>query len=823
MPINDVIAEILQGRNTRTTTFDKYVDDIEKIRDKIKIIDNITENGDPEAWSRVLNNNKDAKDSWSSLCEIKERLHKKLDELWGANGGLLFESYKRSKREYLNVGCIGPWRQGKSLNIAQLTGLDEWIIPRSQFGECTGTTINVFNGEEKVWNGNEYTPNGTNKAIISFYTIAEIVEAIGEYLTICGFIDNCTANNIDELRGECERLYKEYQYIAVDPAHMGYKKKLINYLKEVEDYADVLGNEQMEIDLNPDNKECDENKRSLRAYTSYYTLPDDEYMGNAVESYKVLAVKNVNIYTKFSVCGEEIGEIQFVDTPGIGEPRIGVKKALAKALREDLDIAIALKKVTIGIDNSKSFDFHRILNENTQGRDPEQWIYYLFNIMDNGENLIALTKAPIIKDLNDDHNVGLGNEVKGFLMPNNHIANIDILNDEEALQCFFYSILGSTVETILSTDQKFYKDTDNAYNELIGINNEFESAIYNTTKSLPRFDKQEEIDRLLVSVREAFLTENNEELNIDNPIGGSLNDEPVGFRLIECLKGRNAIAEIENQLRNYNSKTPLDKYKYLMELIKTAISTEIKRKITPYVEQGTTYNLVYMTIRRKLGESLFEQIKNRINIDGVIMNISNKKDVLLDIFKNEGRLNFITAEYNQKWITAFIDQLRDKVEYKNLYAFLCNYNNIEIDNADIVTNTIRTSIFNIINKRYDTYTINVENPGTDIESELAKVYSESLYQKENAVKDEENTHFTNEAKGLIENIISQSVTNNSVFITTLLNGGGIGDPNVCLEELRQFYGENYDVIFANDEMRPQREIVNRWRIETAPEYIPNEV
>ncbi|GIW92564.1 MAG: hypothetical protein KatS3mg110_0605 [Pirellulaceae bacterium] len=75
--------------------------------------------------------------------------------------------HKRLNRPRVTVVAVGRLRQGKSRFLQELTGLNEEVIPVSNRGACTGTTLVVATGE-----------TGQDEAEVTYYTQSELLEYV---------------------------------------------------------------------------------------------------------------------------------------------------------------------------------------------------------------------------------------------------------------------------------------------------------------------------------------------------------------------------------------------------------------------------------------------------------------------------------------------------------------------------------------------------------------------------------------------------------------------------------------------------------------------
>lgn len=183
MSIQSQIDQIITNRRNNQGEFERYYEKVLSMQDFVRNIISFKENS---GWRTIVEDNDKLKIEWESLSNYVDELNGLLKLLVNGNAGCLIECLQRVKRPYLNIGCVGPWRQGKSTVISQLTNLSDYVIPRSKFLTCTGTTINVFNGNQVIWDGTQYVEKDGNKAVIYFHSLNSVCKTINDYLTELG-------------------------------------------------------------------------------------------------------------------------------------------------------------------------------------------------------------------------------------------------------------------------------------------------------------------------------------------------------------------------------------------------------------------------------------------------------------------------------------------------------------------------------------------------------------------------------------------------------------------------------------------------------------
>ena len=127
MTIRQQIESIIANRQKYQPEFVRYFEEVSKMRDFVNGVNGFKAN---PGWLTMVNCNDKLKKEWDSLVSEAEKLQAQLQVLCDGDNGSLTECLKRVKRDYLNIGCVGPWRQGNSTVISKLTNLSDYGIPR---------------------------------------------------------------------------------------------------------------------------------------------------------------------------------------------------------------------------------------------------------------------------------------------------------------------------------------------------------------------------------------------------------------------------------------------------------------------------------------------------------------------------------------------------------------------------------------------------------------------------------------------------------------------------------------------------------------------
>ena len=217
----------------------------------------------------------------------------------------------RFSRNHVHMSFVGRARQGKSLVMQQISGLEGDIIPSSDGGHCTGAKSIITNLDTQ-----------SVVADIQFYRADEVVSIVNDYLKgIFGEMEP-QIRQVSEIPGLSRRNLQE----KLDPknaaanSHWEHLQKYIEHIGEFEAY---LGEgERKTITVSADE---------IESYVAQYKNdnPDELY-------YKYLGVKEADIHCRFPAY-EICGKLVLVDTIGLGDTSIGVEEEMIRAIREDSD------------------------------------------------------------------------------------------------------------------------------------------------------------------------------------------------------------------------------------------------------------------------------------------------------------------------------------------------------------------------------------------------------------------------------------------------------------------------------------------------------
>ena len=448
----------------------------------------IVANGQQKNWVKI----KEIIDGNENSIGLLENL-KKLGD--GENNpGVFTTAYNRVTRPYINIGIVGAYRQGKSTLLKQLVKptseqlSSRDIIPTNKGGiPCTGTSVNYINCNGNVPKAitNNYPslsnrlPNDADenpRAVVRFNTVKDMCITINKYIDECGLSDSW--DKIDTERVSIPRTeFEEYcsnnrsKALAIPNAQQNTLEATFRtIILEYHTYSSLLGSQDELInDLRNSNNREQFYKRSTFNYADVTT-----------NNYSVYAVKAVDVYLCFKVSDEEVGSIQFLDTPGVGEKRVGVDEALREKLLNEIDTVIAIEKAHDQAPNTGALtSFHSSLTDNYGGKQSD-FIYYIIADTTSGDltlinqaytrafrDGIEKTASPIILPLERKLLVDSESNIVYNYSPNPDGTIYDLsVNASSNCQKILYSIVENLANNIESIDRDFTTAADSMFKEV---------------------------------------------------------------------------------------------------------------------------------------------------------------------------------------------------------------------------------------------------------------------------------------------------------------------------------------------------------------------
>ena len=804
---HQLIDDIVNRRNSVAGGFDKKIATVESWKKYVVDILQFYERK-RNIWHQVLADSNSEEQGLIIENELRlllEDINKLLGEK--EDGKSLIAASSRANRSYVNLGIIGPWRIGKSQIIQKLTGLDTWLIPTGAGTNCTACPINVIND---TYNGQ------VNVAVLSLYSVKQMCEHINAYIERCGMkgvVAEMNATTQAEFLAQCqERRAQLPSQGPSDSDKKGLFDKMKRYLEKANEYYRFLDNDVKIIT----DIETDSSKHQYRPFVSYFPAP-----GGAVESYQCLATKNADLYVNFHFLnGDNIGKLRILDTPGIGESKLNVTEGLSHALRYDLDIAVAAAQARPQIDDEKQIrDFHKILKEETQGRNPENWVYYLFNVYSTIPGMtssILKQKHTLIKQDLQDNIVG-GN---GIHLDASHFKDIDCYidkgidcpiedniplseckNEEETLGTYFDSILSEMVNAIANVDKVFYDSAESYFTE---VKTKFYqvlskvkalSIINYNNQTIARIDRQmTELCEALGKIHSTLHLYENYEVNDPN------HQETLTKKIREYCDEK----DYGKSLLSILGKTgTVNDFNGLYNIIADVLSEKIT--LTNW-KQNYDFD-GYINLKRDLIKKIEMDVLEKYDEEAADNNLQAEKKKILDVYKTIGRLSNIAQDESDNWYMSFIKIIEESGQYPDLLSVFKDFLNYSLNVGNSLKNTIETLKSKHQHRDQFIYDEDDFMPFDDYKKAL-KAFAYSLYNIEIGIKQALAGGGGDGYEAMIieqEEAFSDAVSPISNIPFAKAKGYSITGT-----QLRMLYQE-YSEVFNDDETATKNGVAEEWR------------
>lgn len=222
---------------------------------------------------------------------------------------------KRLGRNTLNIGVLGRMGQGKSCLLQSITGLGKTIIPTSDQGICTSVLSKIYHRETET----------DLKVEVEFYSWTSFCEEVlNLYYEKLG-LGTVPTNPEDFKVNSPPALPKNHRD---ENSRYLYGRLRKEYWQNFGHYESMLDGSSKSIA-----------KEDLRRYVTQ----DDRDKDQNRLSYDDLAVKEVRIHCKFGAA-DEVGRVGLIDLPGLGDNNIYDVARLAKALRQEIDLLLFVRR-----------------------------------------------------------------------------------------------------------------------------------------------------------------------------------------------------------------------------------------------------------------------------------------------------------------------------------------------------------------------------------------------------------------------------------------------------------------------------------------------
>ena len=498
----------------------------------------------------------------------------------------------RFSRKTLNIGVVGRMRQGKSQLLQSMTGLDDISIPTSSGQATTGAKSAIQN----ITEDNTY-------ADVYFYSKKEILQDVIQL-----YFDEL---HLDFKPKSIEQ-FKKFNFGDVKAKIEGAGN--ITKLERLEKYQTKL--ENFEKNLNSSAPLRIE-KENIKKYIAQFNPEDSE------EDYSdYLSVKEVRIFTKFPK--SEVGDIVFVDMPGLGEVTIGDDKRMIKALSEEVDIVLFVRFPSSTGDDWKDTDIELYDRANSaiDSLNIKDWSFMVLNKKDDNSNA---TNCETLKNTMLSRNI----EVSETKIINAYDGNI--VNNE---------LLPSVLDYMMQN----LKNLDEVYTHSI----------------------QRKIDKIRKKIEDSnFLSDS----NLLDTKGNRLLNENFNIFFTQLAEDLGKYEEVLFKDKNLHNELIGNKFNEIIKKIKSSYNKLIpeEREIDFRSSPGsyTEFFLEYLKIARNGISSYFSEIQDDLNI----LTDSVKKKVI-EIFNkhNEYDFSFLGSDIDVFFESIISILEQDQAQFKNILS-----------------------------------------------------------------------------------------------------------------------------------------------------------
>lgn len=255
----------------------------------------------------------------------------------------------RFTRSTLNLGVVGPARNGKSTWLQQITGLSSDEIPSGNKGHLTGAPSFICHRD-----------SDSTEAELQFFTETEFLnEVIAPYYLELRLGNPPT--NLQEFRNA-----KFTTQDDLDTTEQNTLKKLVASRDSLDEFSRHLDGGRKSIQ-----------KNEIREWIAQEGVPLEGE--NPPLFHKWRAVKVANIYCRFGQ--DDIGSVTLSDTPGLGDFISGAEERLAKLVARDLDavIFVRMPEAHGPIVRPPDTNLYGLITRSIPEFSPKDWTYYIIN------------------------------------------------------------------------------------------------------------------------------------------------------------------------------------------------------------------------------------------------------------------------------------------------------------------------------------------------------------------------------------------------------------------------------------------------------------
>lgn len=802
--LSTLTSQIVTARDAKKNSFINMRESLMEISSTIKFINSLVKN---HLWNSIIDSNL-LNGIWTEILDKNGNLQKVLCPFISDDGTFTL-AFQRACRDYVNIGAVGITREGKSKYIDQTTELGEWLLPRRDDQEpCTTAPVNVINGSSKELDG---YPSKSKFVRVTHFTIPEFIELLRSYTVELGGTPEMIPSDISTRKGLLNWLLSNKEEVNrclsanLADAYLSKKNSFIEgYFVHAEDYVKYLIEDPNKETPWTDYtiEEVNAGKDKGKAYyssVSYYEYPNAPLKSKTYRSY---ATKKADIYTEFKVAKEEVNDIQFLDTPGIGEQKIGLERSLSENIAMNLDVILVVKSVR-DEKNSQETNrntlitlLRRKLNGKSHGKNS---IYFLLNMWPDVTYQNGLDELSKLKSgLEEEHSVNkIVLEDSQYRMIN-VMANYEVLSDNKTdrdnpLGKYLYYILNSLIPNIRKIDSEYFSAAELEYSKIMDAYKSLLHMVGNLSHLLPSSDISDRVDKLLKILHDGL----DDIIEGDNAIDGGISytikkfcDQPTGIVFSKFLGVDNGkgVANIDdfNQVRTF------------CESHKSALLTRYKK----FAYKGYMDFQSYASMKIELCKAIEDEIFNCIDTKRADNDLSEIKRKLAQVFIQKGKLGFVDKDASSWWL-SMANYLQQENALPALVEIFSSIATFSIDYRKALEGKLDEIM--LVCKHKD----NFGNPAfynfQTYDNALVAI-THSLLHIEEAVQGETE-------ENVVKKTIEALVSTFDVKLSDLIRSVSL--PNVAMKTLtrsamEKFYKKHANEIFTDDEESQKLALISSW-------------
>lgn len=782
--MQEKLQDILAKRSEERDDFKKTCMRIYKIR---RFVDKIEALKNDSAWKLLIENSPQLQSEWESFLawmkesRLAEKVRKVIDaELDENNEPILHDSleliWNRLKRDFVRIGVMGTISSGKSSLLQALTGLDDNVIPTGA-DKCTATRTRFQHSDEK--NATVYLR--TNEQLMDI--IVKHVELLNLYhihnkgkeleqlqltdddkKSVDMVISRILANPsfIDAEKYDDVPISQGDKKDPTNAHAKGYCETLHDFVTNYEKYKHLLTGESL-----PPFGENRIKKGELKPYVSY--VEDTPYC---------YAVEKVEV--RFPLAGGDLNGIELVDTMGIGEAKVGVEEELTETLKKEVDIAIALYRVT-----SETYDnqtnskvFHQRIKDCTKrdgDRKPEQWIYYLLNVDSSASY-----------DSVNDYKVKIQKNLKPIILPETSWGDLAVMvdgangqkiaNEAEVNKYFINTVLGNLEKSIIDIDNTFMQDAIGDVQSIERTYHPIFESFSSLTMPKLNYDKyvDSRIDKKFLKASEIIeakrFNETNEKKKHNDFMKHAMQQE-----LEQCYPVKEYVKE------RFNNNQNIDNH-------------DVEQYVKGHIN-GTKQNGRELEIFWKIREFIMDKMKGVLTSFKsnwfAVESEKRKNQVAATLYKDDTEFkNYISPLSGIAWLK----KLAERIDDDDFTHFVESYDELKLECVDRIEklfNDIYKDIILDVEFKYK----NEEEASDQIVSQLSKIqlnFKKKIQETINVIFNEELDIFN-------------QIT--SYFLNGLICNEDVSSPN-AKKALVIFLRNNYKEIYKSDDFEKMSRAIN---------------